>query len=101
MNKREKTLAIIVVVVGGGAGLFRFVLPAVREYVFAVGEENKRLAVERDDLLDELDAIVDWQHTYRELVERTGGTDVIEVQNAVKANLEAMIRTAQFTKPAL
>lgn len=101
MNKREKTLVIIVLVVGGGAGLVRFVLPAVREYVFAVGEENERLTNERDDLLDELDTIVESRQVYREMVERTGGTDVIEVQNAVKANLEAMIRTARFTKPAL
>lgn len=101
MNKREKILAIIVLVGGGGAGLWRFAVPAVREYVFAVGEENERLVNERDDLLDDLEAIVETQQVYRELLERTGGTDAIEVQNAVKARLDELIGASRFTKQTL
>ncbi len=80
MNPREKTMAIIVVLLGGAYGVWMWGMPTVRDKVFAIAEENKRLGQELVSLNEKLGEINGPRERYRNFLRRTGSTDPEVVQ---------------------
>lgn len=101
MNAREKKLATYLGGVAGAVVVWQWALPMVNTYVFDVARKNQALGEELSELTARLEEVRTSQEQYREFVERTGGTDVDKVKNALHAKLNEMIARHQLQNPRL
>ncbi len=96
MNRREKTIAIVLCVFGGVFGTAKFVWPFVSEQLFAIREENAGLRTRVAKLDAKLLDVESARWAYQSYVNRTGGLDVAGVKNAVHTEISALATSAKL-----
>ncbi len=94
MNKREKTLALIVGLSAAAYGGKVVVWPVIEESVLGIADQNDELRAELEERSVALDDIIPYRDSYRDLMARTGATKPADVQNALHTSLTNLIAKA-------